>query len=276
MDAVGGWQGDTLTEDLDLSYRAQLAGWRVVYQPQVVVPAELPVQLVGFKRQQFRWAKGSIQTAVKLMGRLWRSETQVWRKILGTLHLTNYAIHPLMMLNLILTLPMSISNSPLLYLVPFFMFSAIGPPLMYWTAMNEAAKKEPLLWRLGRLIMLVVLGMGLSVNNTRAVLEALLGIKSGFKRTPKFAVTDEQRTWFGSSYALPNDSMIWVEGVLLLFALFLIVWSLVHGMWWLIGWLLLYAAGYGAMIGLVLAQAQPNRGETAANWGISDPLESGD
>jgi hypothetical protein len=276
MEAVGGWQGDTLTEDLDLSYRAQLAGWRVVYQPQVVVPAELPVQLAGFKRQQFRWAKGSIQTAVKLMGQLWRSEVSLWRKVLGTLHLTNYAIHPLMVLNLILTLPMSVSNSPFLYLAPFFMASAIGPPLMYWVAMNEAPKIEPLVGRLSRLVMLVVLGMGLSVNNTRAVGEALLGLKSAFQRTPKFAVTDNQTAWYGSSYTLPKDSTIWGEGVLLIYALFLMAWSISHGMWWLIGWLSLYAAGYAVMVGLALTQARQNAAQTAVAWGASEPVESGD
>jgi cellulose synthase/poly-beta-1,6-N-acetylglucosamine synthase-like glycosyltransferase len=276
LDAVGGWKGDTLTEDLDLSYRAQLAGWRVVYQPEVIVPAELPVQLVGFKRQQFRWAKGSIQTAKKLMGQLWRSDTSLWRKVLGTLHLTNYAIHPLMVLNLLLTLPMSLSHSPLLYLAPIFMMSAIGPPLMYWVAMNETLDMKPLKNRLGRLLMLVVLGMGLSANNTRAVLEALFGLKSGFKRTPKFAVTDKQTTWQGSSYTLPKDSTIWMEGVLLIYALSLIIWSVTHSMWWLIGWLLLYALGYAVMIGLVLKQSRQNQAQTAVSLGITGTVKSGD
>ncbi|NJN82898.1 MAG: glycosyltransferase [Caldilineaceae bacterium] len=88
MDDVGGWQGDTLTEDLDLSYRAQLAGWRIAYLPDVVTPAEVPVQVDAFKRQQFRWAKGSIQTAHKLLGQLWRRPGPTWRKVAGTLHLT--------------------------------------------------------------------------------------------------------------------------------------------------------------------------------------------
>ncbi len=276
MDAVGGWQGDTLTEDLDLSYRAQLAGWRVVYQPEVVVPAELPVQLAGFKRQQFRWAKGSIQTAMKLLGRVWRSETALWRKLLGTLHLTNYAIHPLMVINLLLTLPMSISDSPFLHLAPIFMLSAVGPPMMYWVAMNECSKNDPLTSRLIRLLMLVILGMGLSVNNTRAVAEALSGRRSDFKRTPKFAVTNKETAWYGSSYTLPKDSAIWGEGVLLIFALFLTVWSIYHGMLFLIGWLLLYAAGYAMMIGLALIQARHSAGQTVGVWTPPEAVESGD
>ena len=156
MDDAGGWAGDTLTEDLDLSYRAQLCGWRIVYQPEMVVPAELPVQIDALKRQQFRWAKGSIQTALKLLSKLWWSPQPFWRKILGTLHLTNYTVHPLMVLNLMLILPMTVSDSPTLRLAPFLMLSAIGPPLMYWTAMQR--KPLPLLARLGQLAMLVGVG----------------------------------------------------------------------------------------------------------------------
>lgn len=255
MEAVGGWQGDTLTEDLDLSYRAQLAGWRVVYQPEVVVPAELPVQVAGFKGQQFRWAKGSIQTAKKLMGRLWRSDEPWWRKLLGTLHLTNYAIHPLMVVNLLLTLPMALSHSPLLRAAPFLMITAIGPPLMYWVSMRESKPVVSLKTRLGRLMMLIVLGMGLSLNNSRAVLEALLGVQSAFKRTPKFAITGKETNWLGSAYVLPKDLTIWWEALLMFHAIFLIGWSLSHMMVWLVGWLALYVLGYGILIYLALVQS---------------------
>jgi cellulose synthase/poly-beta-1,6-N-acetylglucosamine synthase-like glycosyltransferase len=92
---AGGWQHDTLTEDLDLSYRAQLKGWRIQYIPHVIVPAELPVHINAFKRQQFRWAKGSIQTAKKLLMSMWKSEHPILKKIEGTIHLTHYAVHPL-------------------------------------------------------------------------------------------------------------------------------------------------------------------------------------
>ncbi|MFZ0544733.1 MAG: glycosyltransferase, partial [Candidatus Promineifilaceae bacterium] len=276
LEAIGGWQGDTLTEDLDLSYRAQLAGWRVVYQPDVTVPAELPVQVMGFKRQQFRWAKGSMQTAKKLVGRLWRSENPLWRKLLGTLHLTNYAIHPLMVLNLSLTLPMALSKSPLLHLAPFFMVSAVGPPLMYWVAMGESAEAQSVKTRLGRLIMLIIIGMGLSASNTRAVIEAILGIQSAFRRTPKFAVTGKDPLWYGSAYALPKDSSIGWEIFLGGYAIFLIGWSLLHGMWWLIGWLGLYAAGYGTMVYLSLIQSHRMIVQGRRQVRQSAPIESGD
>jgi cellulose synthase/poly-beta-1,6-N-acetylglucosamine synthase-like glycosyltransferase len=253
MDDAGGWKGDTLTEDLDLSYRAQLSGWRIVYQPEMIVPAELPVQIDALKRQQFRWAKGSIQTALKLLRKLWRSSQPFWRKLLGTLHLTNYAVHPLMLLNLVLVLPMTLSSSPALRLAPFLILSAIGPPLVYWTAMQ--LQPLPLMTRLGRLAVLVGLGTGLSVNNTRAVAEAIFGIHSTFKRTPKFAVTDRSTEWQASPYTLPRDPTVWVELILAVFAVGLLGWSVSLGIWWLVFWLLLYVGGYSYIAYLSFVQA---------------------
>jgi cellulose synthase/poly-beta-1,6-N-acetylglucosamine synthase-like glycosyltransferase len=267
---AGGWQGDTLTEDLDLSYRAQLRGWHIVYQPEVTVPAELPVQLNAFKRQQFRWAKGSIQTARKVMKDLWRASQPTWLKLMGTLHLTNYAVHPLMLLNLLLTLPMALSHSPFLLLTPLFVSSAIGPPLLYWTAMQT--KSLPWSTRLGRLALLVAVGTGLSLNNTRAVLEALLNIKSEFKRTPKFAVTGHSERWQTSTYALPRDPVAWLELALALYALGLLGWVISWGIWWLIPWLLLYTGGYSYISGLAFVQAWETRVTRvrAAERGLSD------
>ncbi len=250
---AGGWQGDTLTEDLDLSYRAQLRGWRITYQPETIVPAELPVQVDAFKRQQFRWAKGSIQTALKLLGRLWHAPQPLGLKLMGTLHLTNYSVHPLMLLNLLLTLPMTTSNSPFLLLTPLFALSAIGPPLLYWTTIRT--NSWSLLARLGRLALLIALGTGLSVNNTRAVLEAILGLNSEFKRTPKFALIGQSRTWQTSTYALPRDPTAWLELILGLYALGLLGWTLSLGIWWLVPWLVLYGSGYSYVSVLTFVQA---------------------
>jgi cellulose synthase/poly-beta-1,6-N-acetylglucosamine synthase-like glycosyltransferase len=254
---AGGWQGDTLTEDLDLSYRAQLRNWRIVYLPDVTVPAELPVQIDAFKRQQFRWAKGSIQTALKLLPQLWQARQPLWLKVMGTLHLTNYSVHPLMLVNLLLVLPMTLSNSPLLLLTPFFTIIAIGPPILYWTAMRRQAL--PLLSRLSRLGLLITLGTGLSVNNAKAVGEAVFGLNSEFKRTPKFAVVDRFSTWQGSSYALPRDPSVWIEMILGLYAWGLLFWSISAGVWWLIPWLVLYGTGYSYISALTFIQARQTR-----------------
>jgi cellulose synthase/poly-beta-1,6-N-acetylglucosamine synthase-like glycosyltransferase len=253
MDDAGGWEGDTLTEDLDLSYRAQLRGWRIHYRPDVVAPAELPVQIDAFKRQQFRWAKGSLQTAIKLFGKLWTSHNPFWRKALGTLHLTNYLVHPLMVLNLLLIWPMTFSESFVLRLAPFFTVAAIGPPLMYWAAMS--AQDVPWPARLRQLALLLALGTGLSANNTRAAIEAIFRIRSAFKRTPKFAVTDKQRHWQTSSYALPKDPTAWVELALAVYATVLLVYSLSIGMWWVVLWLILYSFSYSYIASLAFVQA---------------------
>ncbi|UCC61737.1 MAG: glycosyltransferase [Anaerolineae bacterium] len=270
-DAVG-WQGDTLTEDLDLSYRAQLRGWRMGYLPDVVVPAELPAQISAFKRQQARWAQGSIQTALKLLGPLLRS-AQPWSvKLEGVVHLTSYLVHPLMLLVVLLTLPMSFSGSWVLTGVPWLMIAAAGPPLLYTVAQVADGSTEPSSraqaegltevgehwrYRLQALPLLVLLGMGLALSNTRAVLKAVLGLRQGFQRTPKFALRRPGDTWVGSVYALGRDSLIWGELGLAVFAFTLLT---VPGLnWGFAPWLLLYAGGFGYVAGVSLRQAYQRR-----------------
>ena len=248
IEDAGGWQGDTLTEDLDLSYRAQLCGWRFSYLPDVVVPAELPAQISAFKQQQARWAQGSIQTAMKLLVPLIRSDQPWTIKLEGAIHLTGYLVHPLMLLVILLTLPMSFSHSWTLAIAPWLMMAAIGPPLMYTIA--QLAGGEGWLYRLRVLPVLVLLGMGLALSNTRAVLKALLGRRQGFQRTPKFALRGRGDAWVSSNYAMRSDSLILGEVGLSLFALALLAAPGVH--WGFAPWLLLYAGGFGyvALVGL--------------------------
>lgn len=262
MEEAGGWQHDTLTEDLDLSYRAQLSGWRIAFEGDVAVPAELPVQVNAFKRQQFRWAKGSLQTAIKLLPRLWRAPGPGWRKILGTLHLTNYMVHPFMVLNLLLLLPISSSQSPVLHIAPFLTTAAIGPPLMYWLSMDHHSSAS--LWsKIHRLAILMALGTGLSINNSKAAYEAWLGIDSDFKRTPKFdirsivteAKPEKNPAWQNSSYALPQNPIVWIELGLALFATYLLIYCIQIGVWWILIWILMYAVGYGYIALLSFVQS---------------------
>ena len=251
----GGWHGDTLTEDLDLSYRAQLRGWRIAYQPDVVVPAELPAQITGFKRQQARWAQGSIQTALKLLAPLLRSR-QPWQvKLEGCIHLTGYAVHPLMLLLLLLTAPMSFSSSWLLTAAPLLMVAAIGPPLMYVTA--KLADGPHWRERLRPLPVLMLLGMGLALSNTWAVLKAILGVRQVFERTPKFALHGDEGAWVNSRYALGSDWL--VGGELMLAALALALLAAPRVTWGFAPWLLMYAGGFGYVAGLSLTQASSLR-----------------
>ena len=189
IDAAGGWQGDTLTEDLDLSYRARLAGWSATYLPDVVVPAEIPEDVNAFKSQQFRWAKGSMQTAIKLLPRILRSDLSRFTKLQAFLHLTHYAVHPLMLvlallsLPVVLGLPAALPPAAYVALGALLIGAMLAPNTMYIVSQRSAYAD----WRrrVAYLPVLSVIGVGTAVSNTRAVIEAIAGRPSEFVRTPK-------------------------------------------------------------------------------------------
>jgi cellulose synthase/poly-beta-1,6-N-acetylglucosamine synthase-like glycosyltransferase len=250
IDDAGGWTADTLTEDLDLSYRAQLRGWRIAYLPDVIVPAELPAQVSAFKRQQARWAQGSIETALKLAGRLLRSE-HPWRiKLEGVIHLTGYMVHPLMLCLVLLTLPMSRSHSWVLHWVPLLMTAAVGPPLLYAVAASADATAPHA--RLRYLPVLVLLGTGIALSNTLAVLRALLGRRQVFQRTPKFDLRHKGDRWVASSYALGTDLLTVGEAALAVFALGVLVMTGIRSSQGV--WLVMYAGGFGYVASISVLQ----------------------
>jgi cellulose synthase/poly-beta-1,6-N-acetylglucosamine synthase-like glycosyltransferase len=189
IEAAGGWQWDTLTEDMDLSYRMQFVGWTTLYLPDLVVPAEIPDTIAAFKSQQFRWAKGSTQTALKLWGRLWGQPVSLFKKLQAVFHMTHYFVHPLMLTLALLALPVlltiRLNLAPLLFvlLAVALGVAIIGPNALYFTSQLAAYERgwRRVLW----MPCLVMVGVGLAVSNTRAVVEALLGVQSGFVRTPK-------------------------------------------------------------------------------------------
>ena len=186
---AGNWQDDTLTEDMDLSYRCQLAGWTAAYYPDVVAPAELPESYAAFKSQQFRWAKGSIQTAIKIMPRVLRSKATFFAKVQAFLHMTHYCIHPLMAFMALLALPILLNTHitlSLWQLIPFIaaiLISMTGPSVLYCVSQFSQGRAKG--WNLLHLPGLVCIGVGIALSNTRAVLEAILGVNSPFVRTPK-------------------------------------------------------------------------------------------
>ncbi|MFQ5342226.1 MAG: glycosyltransferase [Anaerolineae bacterium] len=269
IDDASGWQADTLTEDLDLSYRAQLRGWRMDYRPRVEVPAELPAQLDAFKRQQFRWAKGSIQTALKLGPGLWRADISRRVRLAGLAHLTGYVVHPLMLLTLLLALPIGYWSGSLLRIFPWFTLAAAGPPLLYSVARTSDTPR--LRDRLRVLPLLTLLGFGISLNNSVAVFEALTGRGSAFRRTPKFNLLDRHGSWAGSVYALPRNPIVWGELALAGYALLAIVllWP-AHG-WVIVPWIAVYASGYLFVAGLSLAQSWQRRRTQARFPRPADP-----
>lgn len=210
---AGGWSDDTLTEDLELSYRAQLNGWRFLYLPDVVVPAELPQQMAAYKQQQARWAKGSTQTLLRTLIPVWRGRLTLGQRIMATMHLCQYMPHPLMLTLLLLTPPLMIGRE--LQDLPFQPLGMVGlgPPLIYVISQYML---YPDWWR--RLLafpVLLALGTGIAWNNTVAVIGGLLPGRKGeeFRRTPKFGAVG-----MGSPYALRIDRSMLVELGLALYA----------------------------------------------------------
>jgi hypothetical protein len=219
--SAGDWSGDTLAEDLDLSYRAQLKGWKIKFVRDVEVPAEVPLSISAFKKQQSRWAKGSIQTAIKLVGSVWTSDKlSSVQKYMATIHLFGYACHPLMVLNLLCTLALffTTSESGFATLVLITCLMAVGPPLVVCVAEWKLGHPERILL----LPLLIILHNGLCLNNSFAVLEAIIGKKTAFERTPKFGNMQAGDKWTETQYAkaLQGHKLPWAEiimcGVLLL------------------------------------------------------------
>ncbi len=248
IEDAGGWQADTLTEDLDLSYRAQLKGWKLEFAPGVVCPAEIPVTINAFKTQQHRWAKGSIQTAKKTMGKLFRAKVPLLVKIQGFLHLTHYLVHPLMLLVVLTSIPMLLTqwfflsiSYPLLVFT-LFCLATFGPSSMYlfsqrilYTDWKKSIKYLPFL---------ICLGTGISVNNSKAVLEGFLGRQSGFIRTPKYGIEKKEDKWYGKLYSVPFSSLSMVELLLGLYSLTGLLLFLFYSKYFISPFLLIYTAGF--------------------------------
>lgn len=189
IEVAGGWSWETLTEDMDLSYRVQLKGWGAEYVPSLEVPSELPEDINAFKSQQYRWAKGSIQCAKLLLPRIFRQEGFNFRAIQAFFHMTHYAIHPLMV-TLSITSLFSfgiwnrLSTTTAWCVVSALLFSMLSTQALYLCSQVKL-KSWPGLKGMLAMPALMLLGVGIALNNTRAVLEALMGRSSEFVRTPK-------------------------------------------------------------------------------------------
>ncbi len=225
IDDAGGWQHDTLTEDTDLSYRAQLRGWKFLYLPGIECASELPVEMNAFKAQQARWAKGLIQTAKKILPRVLRSNEPARVKAEAVLHLTANISYPFMIVLSTLLLPAMIVRfyqgwfQVLLIDLPLFIASSLSISGFYLASQRVL---YPQTWKRSILYMPLVMavGIGLSVRNSKAVLEALCGMKSEFARTPKFNIDGQTGTWKKKLYRNRAGWMPYLEiGLGLYFAL---------------------------------------------------------
>ncbi len=246
---AGGWEHDTLTEDTDLSYRAQLKGWKFVYLPDVECPAELPVEMTAFKTQQARWAKGLIQVARKILPKVLCSQTPRHVKVEAWYHLTANLSYPLMIVLSVLLLPAMIIRFyqgwfQMLYIdVPLFLASTFSISSFYLVSQKELF---PRTWPRALLYLpfLMALGIGLTVTNTRAVLEALIGKQSAFARTPKYRVESRKDKVHATKYRKRLGWVPWIELLIGAYFASTVYYAMENENYFTVPFLLLFVIGY--------------------------------
>ena len=263
IETSGGWRSDTLCEDLDLSYRAQIEGWRFLYLPDVEGPSELPPQVLAFKRQQARWAQGSVQCLRKLAGPLLRSShLSPIQKLMGLVHLSGYLAFPLAILLLLLTLPAFIHPHPVQGLLRLLAPICLGPILVYVTsqwAVYPDWKRRLLIFPL-----LVLVGTGVAWSNTLGVWRGLRRWGGVMARTPKFHLEGREGKWAFSRYRLTNDRAVVGEVALALYALLAAAAAWSSGNAGTAFFPLLYATAFGLVAGLSLVEMWTPRRRRAA------------
>ena len=272
IEEAGGWQHDTLTEDLDLSYRAQLAGWRFVYLPEVTVPAELPVDVAGFESQQARWAQGAMQTGKKLLGRILAAPLPWKVKAEAAIHLTNTIAYPLMVALSVLLFPAMVlrRGGPLGELLaidlPLFL-AATASVLVFYAASQSGAGRRG--WRpLLHVPALMATGIGLSASNARAVLAGLARPGGTFVRTPKHAIAAGERGagWRRKRYRAARSRSVVLAGVLAGYLGACLVYAALDGMWSSLPFLWLFFQGYAFLFWLSTAPEREAAGAALARW----------
>ena len=249
IEEAGGWQHDTLTEDTDLSYRAQLKGWKFVYLQDVECPAELPVEMTAFKTQQARWAKGLIQTSKKILPQVLKSDVPRHVKLEAWFHLTANLSYPLMIVLSVLLLPAMIIRFyqgwfQMLYIdLPLFMASTFSISSFYLVSQKELF---PRTWPRAFLYLpfLMALGIGLTITNTRAVLEALVGKQTAFARTPKYRVESKKDRVGSKKYRKRLGWVPWVELLIGTYFASTVYYAIANENYITVPFLLLFVVGY--------------------------------
>ena len=235
---AGGWEADTLTEDLDLSYRAQLKGWQISYLEEVISPAELPAEMIGLKSQQYRWMKGGAETAKKLLPQIWRSPITFVQKLHASVHLLGSSVFLFVFMLGVFSVPLIYFINPLsseVYLLNFFFLSMIMVVVVFYVANVRASWSELSNWKsIFKFFFLfpifLSLSMGLSFHNSVAVLAGYMGRKSSFVRTPKFNITGIKDSFKKTKYQGVKISVVTIfEGMLALYFLFGIIGGILSG-----------------------------------------------
>jgi cellulose synthase/poly-beta-1,6-N-acetylglucosamine synthase-like glycosyltransferase len=248
IEDAGGWQHDTLTEDLDLSYRAQLKGWRFIFVPDLVAPAEVPVEMNAFKSQQHRWAKGSIQTCRKLLPQILAANVPFGVKAEAFFHLTANFNYPLMVVLSILMFPSMVIRynmgwyEMMLIDVPLFFAATFSVCNFYLVCQREIHPD----WRsrIKYLPFLMSIGIGLCINNTRAVFEALFNKQSEFARTPKYRIEGDADEWVGKKYRQSVAVQPLIELALGLYFTATVFYALANQIYGTVPFLILFQIGF--------------------------------
>jgi cellulose synthase/poly-beta-1,6-N-acetylglucosamine synthase-like glycosyltransferase len=265
---AGGWQHDTLTEDLDLSYRAQLAGWKFVYREDVVSPAELPEDVSALRAQQYRWAKGTVQTARKLLSRVLHADISLEKRIEAFFHLTPHFAYPLLVLLSVLLLPalilMPATNAMTMLVVDLPLCVATTGSLATFYMVAEAAQGRSRLGALRRLPTLIALGTGLAPHLSKAVIEGLSQMAGEFVRTPKNGMNKGR-------YRARADLPL-METLLALLSFAAVVASVQTGHWFATPFAILFTFGYG-YVAILVANEQAMRRRDSQVRLVSTPSE---
>ncbi|HEV7677544.1 MAG TPA: glycosyltransferase [Candidatus Dormibacteraeota bacterium] len=258
---AGGWQNDTLTEDLDLSYRAFRAGWRAEYLPLVEAPAELPVSFSAYRRQQHRWARGSFECAIKHLPAIWASPVPLSRKVAATLHLTGYGIH-LLLLALSVLFPILLLESgphPALFALVgtlgIFNLTSLAPTVLFAAGQRQLGRRW--LLQIPAILLLSPFGSGMMVNTGRAAWQALRGRAGEFERTPKFGVRDRGQDWHRLRYQLGVDRIVIGEVALALVNLLTCVVAIQRGYWAIVVYAAIFALGLLSAVAATVRQSFP-------------------
>jgi cellulose synthase/poly-beta-1,6-N-acetylglucosamine synthase-like glycosyltransferase len=288
--AAGGWAADTLAEDLDVSYRMQLVGYKGVYLNGVEVPGELPPTITSLKRQQGRWARGSIQTAKKLLGRIRKSkELSIGQKLEAGIHLTYYMVHPLMVASFLLAVAATLLNVDVIsyavnvsipsltarslmqsltatnlvfvtvQVAPWLVFSILivlsTIAVLYYCVEAIRVQKLGLFENIKEIALLVILGYGMSISNSVQVLSGLGSKKTGaFLRTPKYAITRKEETWRGKKYQIPLNATNLFEAGGVTLGIIAVLKAVTTGNLGIVPILVIYLAGYSLVLSLTILQ----------------------
>jgi len=245
---AGGWEHDTLTEDMDLSYRAQLKGWKFLYLPEIVAPAEIPVEMASFKSQQHRWAKGSIQVCKKMLPTILKADVPFKVKMEAVFHRTNNFAYLLMIFLALLLMPNLLVRSQhgwrevLLIDLPLFMGTTFSIGTFYVVAHRQLYGG---VWRaIAKVPLLMSLGIGLSINNAKAVLEGVFGHETPFVRTAKHGVENNTESWRKKKYRAKKGIVPVIELLFAAYFVFTIYIAIAGGHYVSIPFLLLFLFGY--------------------------------